>query len=487
MDMKVKKKVIISNLLWRFLEKTGAQAVTFVVSLFLARLLSPEDYGTVALIMVIINFLNVLVDSGLGNALIQAKHIDDMDFSTVFIFNIAFCIVLYFLLFCTSPYVAKFYNDNKLTLMIRVLGIIILISSAKNIQQAYISRNLLFKKFFYSTLCGTILAAVVGIVLAFRGVGIWALVIQYLVNAIVDTCILWVTVEWKPKLFFSWHRLVNLLSYGWKLLCSQIITVGYQNVRQILIGKVYTPEILAFYNQGDKFPNLLVTNIIYSIGSVLFPTLSKSQDSKETVKQGTREAIQLSSYILMPLMMGLAVCAPTLVKVVLTEKWIPCVPYLQIFCFIYAFYPLHTANLNAIKALGFSEIYLKLEIIKDVIGIGILLVTLRMGAFNIAIGYALSTIIAQVINSWPNKFLLNYGYFEQLKDMAPPILCSIIMGVMIFFVNMLRLSDIVTLFVQIPLGAIVYILLSRLFNLSSYNQIIKILSELFVLGGKGND
>lgn len=483
---KIQDKVIVTNLLWRFFERTGAQIVTFIVSLFLARLLNPKDYGTIALVMVLINVLNVLVDGGLGNALIQAREVDDIDFSTVFYFNAFFCIILYCLLYIASPYISVFYKDETLTRIIRILSLMILISSIKNIQQAYVSRHLLFKKFFYSTLVGTILAAIVGVILAIKGAGVWALIIQYLVNAFVDTSILWITVKWKPKLVFSWRRLWGLFQYGWKLLFSQLITVGYQNIRQLLIGKLYTSETLAYYNQGDKIPNLFVTNIIYSIDSVLFPTLSKAQDSKDIVKQGTRKAIQLSSYVLIPFLTGLAICAPTLIKLVLTEKWLPSVPYLRIFCFIYAFYPLHTANLNAIKAMGHSEIYLRLEIFKNIIGIVILLFSLRLGPLYIAIGYALSTVLAQFINAWPNKRLLDYGYFEQLRDMLPPLFCSAIMGVIIFFISMLNLNVIITLMIQVIFGIITYVLLSKFLKLSSYIQLMNIVQKI-VRGGKGND
>lgn len=291
--MSVKKEKVFSNLVWRFLERTGAQAVALVVSIILARILTPEDYGIIALITVFINILNVFVDSGLGTALIQKKNADDVDFSTVFFTNIIFCIVLYILIFFTAPFLASFYKKEELTAIIRVLSITILVSGIKNIQQAYISKTLQFRKFFFATLVGTIIAAIVGILLAFQGLGVWALVAQQLTNLIIDTILLWITVKWKPSFVFSFQRLKVLFSYGWKLLVSALLDVSYTNLRNLIIGKKYSSEDLAFYTKGELFPKAIVGNINNAIDSVLLPTMSEEQDDKIRIKQMTRQAINL--------------------------------------------------------------------------------------------------------------------------------------------------------------------------------------------------
>ena len=367
---------VVSNFLWRFLERCGAQGVTFIVSIVLARLLDPSVYGTIALVTVFTIIMQVFVDSGMGNALIQKKNADDLDFSSVFWFNIAMCSVLYLIMFISAPFIASFYNKPELTPVVRVLSLILIISGIKNVQQAYVSRNMLFKRFFFSTLGGTIGAAVVGITMAYLGYGVWALVAQMLFNAAVDTTILWITVKWRPKKQFSLQRLKGLFSFGWKLLVSSLIDAVYNQARQLIIGRMYSSSDLAQYNQGKKFPELIVTNINTSIDSVLLPTLSKAQDAPSVVKSMTRRAIKTSTYIMMPFMVGLAVCAEPLVSLILTDKWLPCVPFLRIFCFSFAFYPIHTANLNAIKALGRSDLFLKLEIIKKVVGIIAILSTM---------------------------------------------------------------------------------------------------------------
>jgi len=399
----------IYNFIWRFAERCGAQLVSFIVSIVLARILVPEDYGTIALVTVFTAILQVFVDSGLGTALIQKKEADDLDFSSVFYFNLVVCVILYIGMFVASPYIAAFYGDDTLTPIIRVLSLTIIISGVKGIQQAYVSRNMLFKRFFFSTIGGTIFSAILGIGMAYAGFGVWALVVQQLSNTAIDTLILWITVKWRPKKLFSWSRLKVLLSFGWKLLVSSLLDTGYNNLRNLIIGKMYSSADLAFYNQGDKFPKVIVTNINTSIDSVLLPTMSNVQDDKERVKQMTRRAIKTSTYVMAPLMMGLAFCAEPIVSLVLTDKWFPCVPFLRIFCITYMFWPVHTANLNAINAMGRSDWFLRLEITKKIMGMTILLSTMWFGVMAMAYSLLLSSVLSQIINSWPNRKLLGYG------------------------------------------------------------------------------
>lgn len=471
------KQKVFSNLIWRFAERSGAQLVSFIVSIVLARILMPEDYGTIALVTVFITIMQVLVDSGLGNALIQKKDADDIDFSTVFYTNIIFCIVLYIIIFFCAPLVAKFYNNESLIAITRVLGITILISGIKNVQQAYVSRNLIFKKFFFATLFGTLGAACVGIIMAINGFGVWALVTQQLFNLTVDTVVLWFTVKWRPKKLFSFKRLRELFSYGWKLLASSIIDTVYNNIRQLLIGKLYSSSDLAFYNKGKQIPELIVYNINSSIDSVLLPTMSKEQDNKEKVKNMTRRAIKTSVFIMAPLMMGLAFTSNNVIEILLTDKWAFSVPYLCIFCITFMFYPIHTANLNAIKAMGRSDLFLKLEIIKKIVGIVLLLITMRISVMAMALSLLVSGLLSQIVNSWPNKKLLGYSYIAQLKDILPSIILAIIMGSIVYLVNLLNLSTILTLVLQVLIGAIIYILGAALLKIDSFKYILSMIKE----------
>lgn len=465
---------IVKSFIWRFAERCGAQIVSFIVSIVLARILAPKDYGTIALVTVFTTILQVFVDSGLGTALIQKKDADDLDFSSVFYFNFSVCLILYIGMFVAAPYIADFYNDMTLTPIIRVLSLTIVISGVKGIQQAYVSRNMLFKRFFFSTIGGTIFSAFVGIRMAYAGYGVWALVIQQISNNAIDTLILWVTVKWRPKKMFSWIRLKVLLSFGWKLLASALLDTGYNNLRNLIIGKLYSSSDLAFYNQGDKFPKLIITNINTSIDSVLLPTLASEQDDRLRIKNMTRKAIKTSTYIMAPLMMGLAFCSTNIVSLILTTKWLPCVPFLQIFCITYMFWPIHTANLNAINAMGRSDLFLKLEIIKKIVGMLLLVSTMWFGVMTMAYSLLVSTLTSMIINSWPNKKLLGYSFKEQIKDIMPGILLAIFMGIIVSFVNLLDLSPFSTLCIQVPFGALVYIVGSKVLHLDSFEYLLQI-------------
>lgn len=465
------KKTTISNFIWRFAERCGAQIVTFIVSIVLARLLDPSVYGTVALVTVFTTILQVFIDSGLGTALIQKKDADDLDFSSVFYFNLVMCLMLYGVMFFCAPFIASFYKDESLTAIVRVVSITLIISGVKGIQQAYVSRHMLFKRFFFSTIGGTIASAFIGIMMAYAGYGVWALVIQQLSNMTVDTLILWITVKWRPKKMFSWKRLKELFSFGWKLLCSSLIDTVYTNIRSLIIGKMYSAADLAYYNQGEKFPKLIVGNINSSIDSVLLPTMSNAQDDKERVKNMTRRAIKTSTYIMAPLMMGLAFCAEPIVKLVLTDKWLECVPYMRIFCITYMFYPIHTSNLNAINALGRSDLFLKLEIEKKIVGIVLLLSTMWFGVKAMAYSLLVSCVLSQMINSGPNKKLLGYGYWEQLKDILPGILLALGMGVCVYFIEYIQMPTILTLIAQVAVGGTIYVGLSKIFKLDSFEYL----------------
>ena len=468
MNEPISKKSTITNLLWRFAERCGAQAVSFLVSIILARLLAPEAYGTIALAMVFINILQVFVDSGMGTALIQKKDADDLDFSSVFYFNIAACLVLYAGLFLAAPSIAQFYGDPALTALVRALSLTVVVSGVRNIQQSYVSRHLLFKRFFFSTIGSTLASAVVGIAMAYAGFGVWALVGQSLSNVVTGTIILWATVPWRPRRMFSWQRLKGLLSFGWKLLVSSLLDTGYNNLRSLIIGKLYSSADLAYYNQGDKLPNLVITNINTSIDSVLLPTMANEQDDHARVRSMTRRAIKTSTYVMAPLMMGLAACAEPLIRLILTEKWLPCVPYLRIFCITSMFYPIHTANLNAIKALGRSDLFLKLEIVKKAVGLTILLCTMWHGVMAMAYSLLLSSVLSQIINTWPNRKLLRYHYLNQLADILPALLLACAMGLAVYCIQFLGWGDLPTLCVQVPVGAALYLAGSALLRLDSF-------------------
>lgn len=469
----------VKNLIWRFAERCGAQGISFIVSIVLARLLMPEIYATVALVTVFTTILQVFVDSGLGTALIQKKDADDLDFSTVFYFNFAVCVLLYLGMYAAAPVIAGFYGKPELMQLIRVLSLILVVSGVKNIQQAYVSRNLMFKRFFYATIGGTVFSAFLGIFLAYEGAGAWALVAQQLSNAAIDTLILWITVEWRPKRMFSWKRLKKLLSYGWKLLASSILDTIFENIVPLVVGKMYTFADLAYYNKANQFPNLLVSNIGTSIDSVLLPVMSQEQDDCQRVKEMTRKAIRTGSYIMWPMMVGLAAVAEPLVSLVLTDKWLPCVPYLRLFCFAYVLWPVHTANLNAIKAMGRSDIFLKLEIIKKITGMVTIVASLPFGVLAIAFANVLIEPVDAVVNAFPNRKLLRYSFKEQCGDLLPFLLMSGLMGICVWPLQYAALPKIAILLLQVTMGAAIYVLESKLFHIDVFVECLDIARKVF--------
>ncbi len=472
-------KKVLNNFIWRFLENFGNVIFTVVIGIILARVLDVEAYALVAIVSIFIAILQVFVDSGLGSALIQKKEADDLDFSTVFFFNIFICTILYLILFLFAPLIAKAFKFPELTTIIRVLGITLLISGVKNIQQAYISKNMLFKKFFFASLLGTICAGIVGIVLALTGYGVWALVWEGLTNAFVDTVFLWFSVKWRPKLMFSFSRLKTLLKYSWKLLVSSLIDTTYGKVRETVIGLKYTKNDLSYYNQGKNYPEKLINIVNSSITSVLFPSMSSEQQDVERVKQMTRRSIKISSYFIMPAMVGLAVCATAIISLILTDKWLGCVPYMQIYCMSFSFYAVHTANLNAMKALGKSGTYLILEIIKKVIGLTAIIISMNFGVMAIALSLLAVNLLSMFINAFPNKKFLNYGYWEQLKDLLPTIFITLLMGAIVYCVSFIGLSNWLTLLIQVPLGVVLYVLFSHLFKLESYTYSKQLIFSYF--------
>lgn len=474
----MKRSGIFSNVIWRFAERVGAQGVSFIVTIVLSRILIPEDYGKIALVSVFITIMNVFVDSGFGNALIQKKDADEIDFSSVFWFNIFQCVLLYGLLFVFAPKIAEFYQLDELTMVIRILGLQVIVSALKNVQQAYVARNMQFKRFFFATLGGTVGAAVIGIYMAIHGYGVWALVVQQLFNAATDTLILWCTVKWRPRLLFSFNRMKKLYSYGWKLLIAAILGNGYISLRQLIIGKAYSPSDLAYYNKGERFPELFILNIDSAIGNVIFPAMSQYQNDPIQVKNMTRRAIKTSIYVIAPIMTGLACAGESIVDVLLTSKWLPSVPYLQILCFSYILYPVSTANLNGMLAMGRSDMYLKLEIIKKAVGITALLLTMRISVMAMALSVLFTSVLAQAVNAWPNAKILGYRYYEQIRDILPELLLSGLMGISIYFLKYLNLGSLWTMIIQVTLGVGIYLVGSLISRSESYEYLKGTVFEL---------
>lgn len=473
------KHGLLSNLAWKFGERISAQLISTIVSIILARLLEPSHYGTVSIVMIFITLANVFVSDGLGSALIQKKDADETDFFSVLYFNIGFSCVLYALLFFAAPFISKFYGPEYeiLTPVLRVLGLRIILTAVNSTQQAYISKKMMFRKFFIATLGGTLSSAVVGIAMAYGGYGVWALVAQYLVSTGVSTITLSLVIGKRPRLLFSFDRVKSLIPYGIRILGTGLLITGYQELRSLIIGKKYSSADLAYYDKGRSFPLLIVNNLNSSIAAVLFPKMSEEQDDRQKIKTTTRNSIRFSALILCPMMLGLAAVSDSFVRLLLTEKWLPCVPLMQLFCIIYLFQPIHTANMQAIKAMGRSDIYLRLEVVKKVIELVVLLVTMWISVDAMVIGMAVCATLFVFVNAYPNIKLLDYSIREQLADILPPVVMSLIMGAAVVAVGLLPLPLVIKLIVQVLAGAILYFAMTILTRNREMKQLLQILRK----------
>lgn len=480
----VNKYRVLSSLIWKLLERTGTQGIQFIVQIVLARLLLPEQYGIIAIVTVFISIARVFVQSGFNTALIQKKDADEVDFSSVFYLSLVVAAILYAIIYFSAPYIASFYMQPQLVQVLRVLSITLFIGAFNSIQNAFVARNMLFKRLFISSLGAVIASGIVGIAIAYRGGGVWALVAQQLTNQLTISFILWFAVKWRPHLIFSFKRIKSLFAFGSKLLASSLIETLYQDLRTLIIGRMYIPAMLGFYNRGQQFPKVIVSNINGSIQSVMLPTLSAHQDDTKRVKELMRRAIKTSSFMIFPMMIGMTVVAEPLVKIVLTDKWLPAVPFLQIFCISYALMPIHTANLQAINAMGRSDIFLRLEVIKKIIGLIILGISLQFGVYAIALGQVFGGIISTFINAYPNKELLDYSYKEQWLDIMPSILISITMGAIVYSINFINILAWKILVIQVGIGVIIYLFLAKVFRLESFYYIIDTIKQIIKHGGE---
>lgn len=475
--MSVNRTSVISSLIWKFLERCSVQFVSFVVTIVLARILYPEDYGIIALVTVFVSLANVIVEGGLNSALIQKKNADNVDFSTIFYTSLAMAALLYTVLYCGATQIASFYDKDELVPVIRVLGISLFFYAINSVQKAFLTRNLLFKNLFYSSLGAVLLSGVIGILMAYEGFGVWALVAQSIIFQALTTAIMWFTVKWRPILVFSKASFLSLFGFGWKIFLSNLVISLFTNIRSLIIGKVYSASSLAYFDRGKQFPSLIIDNINSSVQSVLFPVLSKEQDNVNNVRAMVRRTIKVSSYIISPIVVGLAFTAEPIVKLLLTEKWIDAVPFIQIFCFAYLLIPLQIANLEAIKSLGYSGTTLKLEISKKTIELIILIITVPISVSAIAWGIVIYNALCIVVNSMPNKKLLNYGVIDQMRDIAPSYLITGCMGVFLIVVNYFIIIPIVNIIFNILIGASVYLLLSYIWKIDSLHYLIDIIKR----------
>lgn len=462
---------VAKNSIWSIGEKVFAQLVAFIISVILARLLSPNDYGIVALIQAIINFCSFLVERGFGQALVQKKKPDSLDYWSVLIFSLVASFVLYVLLFIFSYNIASFfksYDPSAVSSMIKVMGLTLPISSINMVQKAHISKKMQFKKFFWATFVGTVLSGVVGIVIAILGGGAWALVAQYGINLFIDTVILLIVMKPKIKLQFSWQRLKELFSFGWKIVAYGIFGTIADTVRSTMIAREHSPNNLAYYNKGESLPKIVVGTFSVSVGNVVFPALSDFQNDAEKLKETTRRFVRASSYIIFPAMIGFFAVSDILIVLLFGSQWAPAVPFLKIFALIYIFYPLQDAFLLSLKAIKKSGLVAICGIFGDILTLIILFLLVRQGTIYLAIGYFGAVLLKVIYQSVILQKFINYSIKEQLLDFLTFLFVSLLMGVPVYLLHFIEINNIILLFIQVFLGMGLYWLFSIIFKLPEY-------------------
>lgn len=474
-----KSNVIFSGLIWTYMERILADTVSFIVSIILARLLDPEHYGEIAIVMVFMSIFQVFVTNGFGDIIVQKKEIDDNDINISFEINVFTSLIIYILLFLLAPCIAKFYSTPILQTVIRVMAIRIPISAYNAIQQAYISRNMEFKKFFRATLIGTIISAFIGVVLAYKGLGIWALVAQDLSNIFIDTLMLSFQIKWKPKLCFSREKINNTLRYGWKIVAYSLAGAIYDELRSFLVGKKYTANKLAFYNFGKRIPKLVVDNASNSIGKVLFPVYSKMQDDLEKLQNNIITSVKMELYIITPMLVGLSIVAPYLIEVAMTDKWLSSVFFVRIFCLCYLFKPITTTYMQVLRALGKNQIILRAQTFIIIINLIVIFISVFAyeSAEAVAYGTLFSTIIGVIVYMIVISRELTISFIRQFKVIIQQMLYSLIMGAGVYLIKIPTNNLIILCIAKIVIGIFIYILLSKVFRINEFSKLITLLKS----------
>lgn len=467
------KNKVASGLVWRGFERIGTLGVQFVISIILARLLLPKDFGTIAMITVFIGLASTFAESGFGTALIQKKKLNPDDYYSVFYFNIAFAVLLYFILFMAAPWIAVFYREPLLVNILRVLALTLIVEAFGKIQSTVLARDMLFKFSFKVNLAASLASGVIGISMAYAGFGLWSLVGATIGSSVIATILRWLVVGWRPRWRFSFKSIRSLFKYSSRILGSGLLDTIFNNIYTLIIGRLFNPTAVGHYNRGQSLPSLLVTSINGTIASIMFPAFAACQDDRARVKRIMRLMLTTTTFLVFPTLFGLAAVADPLVRLLLTEKWLPCVPYVQVSCITFAFWPVHVANIQVIKALGRSDIFLNLEIFKRVIIVAAILVTAPLGIMAMVIGQAVTSVICVVVNAWPNRKLVHYTPGEQIADIALPLVAALLMAVSVYCVGLFIANLVLRLAIQIFLGGVLYLALCRIFGIDSYQFLLQ--------------
>jgi O-antigen/teichoic acid export membrane protein len=468
---------------WSAVENILLQVINFVVMIFMARVLTPADYGLVGMITIFTAISTTFVNSGFSQALIRKQDRTEADLSSVFYFNTVVAIFFYLLLFFCAPLIADFYNEPQLISVTRVSALSLIIGGFTAVQGTLFSARLDFKTTAKASISATIISSIVGLSMAYSGYGVWAILISGLVSSVIRSMILWYNSKWRPKLMFSFKSIKELFSFGSKLLASAILDTIYSNVYQLVIGKVYSASTLGHYTRAKGFAALPSSNLTSIMQRVTYPMLCTIQDDNDRLASVYRRLLKLSAFVIFPCMVGLSALAKPLILTLLNEQWMFTITLLHIVCFSMMWYPIHSINLNLLKVKGRSDLFLKLEIWKKIVGITILSISVPLGIVAMCVGSIISSLICLGINTYYTGKLINIGYFRQMRDLTPTLILSLVMGVIVYVtVSLLNLPNIILLLLGVVEGALIYIVGAKLFRFSEFEEALELLHR-----NKNND
>ena len=471
------KQKTVNGVVWSSIDNFAALGISFVFSIILARILSPEDYGTIALLTIFISVSNAFINSGFSHALIRKPDLTERDNSTAFYFNIVVGFVCYFVIYLIAPLVAKFYNLPIITPLLRVVGLTVIFSSLAIVQQAQLTIRIDFKKQAIISVISALLSGGVGLFFALKGFGVWSLAFHQVSSGLFRTILFWCIVKWHPREKFSKESFHYLFGFGSKLLAVGLIDEIWKNLYSIIIGKFFSPASLGLYSRAHTFASLPSSNLTNVLQRVTFPVLSKIQNDDERLALNYRKLLKMSAFIIFPILTGLAALAKPVVLILLTEKWEGCIIYLQILCFALMWLPIHAINLNLLQVKGRSDLFLKLEIIKKIMLVVILVATIKFGLVVMCFGQIVSSLLGLIINTYYTGKLIKVGFLKQMKDLLPTLIVSLLMCIGVYLITLVLPNCWLQLIVGFIVGVVFYYSVARIREAEELNEVINIIKK----------
>ena len=468
------KQKAVRGVLWSTVERFSVQGVQFLIMIVMARLLTPHDYGIIGMLAIFLAVSQSLIDSGFSQALIRKRDRTEVDNCTVFYFNIVVSTLLYVILYVSAPFVADFYDTPQLCPVMRVVCLGIMFNSLAVVQRALFTINVDFKTQAKAALTASVTSGVVGVAMAYHGFGVWSLVTQQLLNLGINTGLLWLLSKWRPQFVYSWQSFHELFSFGSKLLASGLLDTIYRNIYPIVIGKLFSASSLGHYTRAHQFSEFPSSNLTGIIQRVTYPVLCEIQDDDERLSNIYRRFLKLSAFVIFPLMIGLSSVAQPFVNIILGPQWGFCGQLLQIICFSMMWYPIHSINLNFLQVKGRSDLFLRLEIIKKILGVSVLCITAPFGLVVMCYGQIFNSIVALAINTYYTGKLINVGFLRQMRDLLPTMALCLTMFALILSVNSFLPGNMAKLCVGIVLGVAFYSLASYAFKFLELKELLSL-------------